>query len=646
MKWTPQADGASPVIMVRSLPKGTTEQELVRWAEGFVYEPRDMQGRAGLPRKAGVVKALVLHDRMLGFVQFGDIWAARSVMAQFVYDPPSIVLQRHDGFHPLNLVYSDKPEIRAQNKGRATPAPAPVYTNSRLILVVLKELSQAVTIDELFWTFTQVAKVEKISSFTKDNKNQIVVQFETAEGAASALNYFNGKYLPANNGEGSAPPLCFLAIVPSKLSHLTFRNQDGRNRDYSEVNMLISSLLQSAGALSGNKMGAMQHWAQLCAISNISTSRHLYDFIWGQMRWGEGWLVPKQDDEFRGRVQPNDQRSSASYSQGQLGQCMHISGLPSDDSVHASDLFRICGIYGEVRAVKMLYKFRGCAVVQFADSAGCNNAIHYLHGLEYKGRTWDAKVSRQPNAMHWNGASDDLQKRMVSSSDPNVTSAPRCDSSSQYPSRSVLLWDVPMSISTDDISMTFTQLVGCAPPSIERVGLSLSEVRCVFQHLDNSILAAINANGTTVSCPRDSWLIKMRFLEQSAAKPPAAHFFRMGQQVDMPMPLRPPTPDDVTDDDLIQDVSSPKADDTPTDVAPAVSGGKKKFRPPGIPRPAPAAPGSPSARTDGTPGIKDESPGLLAFKGKEPQTAIACGVDGGWNQTTPAGYNSEPGTCF
>ena len=643
MKWTPQADGASPVIMVRSLPKGTADQELVRWAEGFVYEPRDMQGRVGVPRKASVVKALVLHDRMLGFVQFSDIWAARCVMAQFVYDPPSIVLQRQDGFHPLNLVYSDKPEIRAQNKGRSAPPPAPVYTNSRLILVVLKELSQAVTIDELFWTFTQIAKVEKISSFTKDNKNQIVVQFETAVGAAAALNYFNGKYLPS---EGDQPPLCFLAIVPSKLSHLTFRNQDGRNRDYTDVNMLITSLLQSQGALIRDKGSALQEWSQLCVISNMNPRTALHDFIWGEHRWGDGWLVPQQESQYRGRVQPNDDKSGAAYTQGQLGMCMHISGLPSDDSVVASDLFRICGMFGEVRAVKMLYKFRGCAVVQFSDAATCSNAIHFLHGLEFKGRTWDAKVSRQPNAMHWNGASDDLQKRMISSADPNVTSAPRVHASSHYPSKAALLWDVPMSISTDDISMAFSQLVGRPPLSIDRV--SLSEVMCTFQYLDDAVLAAINANGTTVSCPRDSWLIKLRFAEQY--EKPVDNYFRDGQAFEVPtlQNLQQQADDLVDDDDLIQEVSSPKVDEGAPAAAAAATGGKaKKFRPPGIPRPAPGSPSARTTLTEGTPGMKDmiESPGLLSRHKAEPQTAIACQVDNGqWNQTTPAGYASEPGT--
>ena len=528
MKWAPQDDDASPVVMLRSLPKGTTEQDLVRWAESFVYELRDAHGRkTGSIRNAACVKALVLHDKLLGFVQFDDIWAARRVMTQFIHDPPSIFLQRPDGnCHLLNLVYSDKPEIRAQNKGRAAPLPPPVYANTRLILVVLKELREAVTIDHLFWTFTQIACVEKVSSFTKDNKNQLVVQFQTPEGAASAMSYFQNKYLPATDSDS---PLCFLAIVPSTLEYLTFRNQDGRNRDYTAVNQMIKFLMQSQAAIARDKDAANIEWAQLCSQSTAQNS--LPDFVWGQHRWGEGWLSPRQDEVHKGIVPA---LPSPSYTQGKLGECMHISGLPSDDSIGAYDLFRICFMYGEVRAVKMLYKYRGCAVVQFSNQETCANAIKYLHALEYKSKTWDAKVSRQPNAMHWNGASDGLQKRMCSSSDPACIKPPISEHSARTaPARSARLWDVPVQVSERDVVAALQEHNVC-PVSMARIGM---EVVIYFETRDDGVTAAVMANGATAQSPTyGEWKIKFRFWDPQAEHVPQ-YMFKSVEELQRPAPV-------------------------------------------------------------------------------------------------------------
>ncbi|KAJ9458575.1 hypothetical protein DIPPA_02909 [Diplonema papillatum] len=521
MKWTPQADGASPVIMVRSLPVGTTEQELMAWAKSFVYEPRDVNGNVvGERRYADCVKALVLHDRMLGFVQFSDIWAARTAMGQFMYDPPSIVLRRPDGAHPLNLVYSDKPEIKAQNRGRQAPLPQPVYTNSRLLLVVLKELSQMVTIDELFWIFSQLSKVEKISSFTKDHKNQIVVQFETPEGATVAMDYFNGKYLPPLPTDTSTLPLCFLAIVPSKLSELTFRNQDGRNRDYTESNRLINELVMS---YRGDKQQVMNQYSQICEATNMSCRRPLCDFMWGRWQWGEGWLCPKQDAQYRGVVPPAPPQGKST--QGQVGECMHISGLPSDDSLTAELLWTLCGMFGAVKAVKMLFKYRGCVVVQFSEPSACAAAIKFLHGLEFKGRTWDAKVSRQPNATHWNGASDDLQKRMICAAD-GMKQAPYVPESATYPTKTLLLWDVPPQVTPHFVSLTIASLANCVPANVT-LGKQHGTMSVHMASLDAAVMVAMLANGQIVS----GWQIKLRFDPESAAAPAAAGFFRMGSNM-------------------------------------------------------------------------------------------------------------------
>lgn len=449
-------DGASPVLMIRSLPHGTTEHELRQWASQFRYQPRNGFGLM----EAHAVRALVLADRGIGFVQFADIWAARHVMNLFVYQPESIMLARPDGTRfPLNLVYSDRQEIRAgsalngqrngaRRNGGLQPnmigAPAPVSArpttdastssgaSSRLLLVVLKDLTEKIALDYLFWVFSQFGIVEKISSFTKDQKNQVVVQFNNAVGAEAALGYLNGKLL----FQQGLPlrQLCFLAIVPSRLGQLTFRNEDSRNRDYSALNQALSTMLQYNPTTA---MSAIQ-LLEMHALAEKPTM--LPDFIWGQRRWGSGVLIPQQANEHLGRIPPPP-------TQGKVGECLHIAGLPEDDTIFgAEQLFRFCGSIEEVKAVKLLFKHKGCALVQFTSTEGRDAAIPQLHGLRFMGRSWDVKASNQPNAVHWNGSSATLQRRMCSVLDPHRAGrSPPCDArraGSSAQSDRVVLWGI------------------------------------------------------------------------------------------------------------------------------------------------------------------------------------------------------------
>ena len=622
MRWANAPDGASPVVMVRSLPPRTTEEDLIRWSEKYCYN------KDGVMLGAKCVKALVLHDRMMGFVQLSDIDAARAIMAQFVYNPPSIFIEKGGAKHALNLVYSDKQEIKASNKGRSAPQPKPVYTNSRLLLVVLKELSQVVTIDELFLVFSQIAKIEKISSFQKDRKNQVVFQFETSEGADAAMNYFNGKHLPSKD---STTPLCFLAIVPSKLEQLTFRNQDSKNRDYTMVNNYIQWFLETQAG-NTDKSTIQAGWTMLCMECRM-TANILYDFIWGKNRWGAGWLFPAQEPKDLGKI---PETTMVTATEGRVGQCMHVSGLPvGKEEMGADQVWKLCGMYGEVRAVKMLYHFKGCVVVQYSTVEACNHAIHYLNGLEYKGRTWDAKKSRQPNAVHWNGASDDLQKRMVSSGDRRAP--PRCELSVAFPAKELIIWDVPKSVTASQCQKLFVTTIGVTPQSVS-VDESEHQISVVFATLDDSIQTICAMNGYQDG----NWKLQLRFASNQPNQ--SNGFFRRASQDDSVGHSHTSLTFENTvnstvadaDNDIVEVVAAePQAAANPAvpepepetpgeDKAPLTFYAKKKNKrniPMGIPRPPPS-PSANSVKTEGTPqvsptGISYTIPKTCHIRGNE-----------------------------
>eukprot|EP01060_Flectonema_neradi_P011715 TRINITY_DN1871_c7_g1_i1.p1 TRINITY_DN1871_c7_g1~~TRINITY_DN1871_c7_g1_i1.p1 ORF type:complete len:672 (+),score=145.71 TRINITY_DN1871_c7_g1_i1:65-2017(+) len=603
MRWANAPDGASPVIMVRSLPPRTTEEDLTSWSEKYCYN------KDGVMLGAKCVKALVLHDRMMGFVQLSDIDAARAIMAQFVYNPPSIYIEKGGEKHALNLVYSDKQEIKASNKGRSAPQPKPVYTNSRLLLVVLKELSQIVTIDELFLVFSQIAKIEKISSFQKDRKNQVVFQFETSQGADAAMNYFNGKHLPSKD---STTPLCFLAIVPSKLEQLTFRNQDSKNRDYTMVNNYIQWFLESQAG-NTDKPTVQNAWTMLCMECRM-TANILYDFIWGQKRWGAGWLFPAQEPKDLGRI---PETTMVTATEGKVGQCMHISGLPvGKEEMGADQVWKLCGMYGEVRAVKMLYHFKGCVVVQYSTVEACNQAIHHLNGLEYKGRTWDAKKSRQPNAVHWNGASDDLQKRMVSSGDR--LAPPRCELSTAFPAKEIVIWDVPKTVTASQCQHLIVT-TSCVTPQSVTVDESEHQITVQFATLDDSVQTICSLNGHQ----EGGWKLQLRFASNQPNQ--SNGFFRRASQEEdsvghshTSLTFENTANSTVADadDDIVEKTAAVEVEEEPVVPEPAAVEekpltfyAKKKNRknvPMGIPRPPPS-PSAHSVKTEGTPQVSPAS---------------------------------------
>ena len=220
----------SPVLMIRSVPQGVNEKDLETWAKSYT-----MSDGYGGTKNTSCVKTLLLSDKMIGFVQMGDIEEAKYIMSLYQERPDQMCMTRPNGTHLLNLIYSDKQEIRAQPRAR-NQIPT---SHTRILLVVLKDLSATIMMDELFWIFSQFGVVGKLSSFTKNLKNQILVQYDSKEQASAAMSYLNGRQItfhsPSSNGQGGSGS-CKLAILPSKLPELTFKNQDQKNRDYTQIN--------------------------------------------------------------------------------------------------------------------------------------------------------------------------------------------------------------------------------------------------------------------------------------------------------------------------------------------------------------------------------------------------------------------------
>eukprot|EP01059_Diplonema_ambulator_P034010 TRINITY_DN7424_c0_g1_i1.p1 TRINITY_DN7424_c0_g1~~TRINITY_DN7424_c0_g1_i1.p1 ORF type:complete len:528 (+),score=51.81 TRINITY_DN7424_c0_g1_i1:338-1921(+) len=254
------------------------------------------------------------------------------------------------------------------------------------LLVVLRGGSAEPCSDDLFWVFSQFGVVEKISLFCKDTNAQALVQFNTPEEATRAMGYLNSRTL--YNAE--------LAIMISSHTQLNLGRSDSRNRDYTSLNTAIKAIPEAERIETAKK----NNWP-------------VKDFLWG-VSLGSGWLVPRQDPAFQGKIPPANGLGNV----GKIGDCVLISGLPS--YMTAAKLWGLAGIYGKLVAVKILQKRTDCALVQYTDSYAAKNSISQLEGCALGDAKLSVKLSKHANALNWRGSKGGLEHFMCTSSDRPV----------------------------------------------------------------------------------------------------------------------------------------------------------------------------------------------------------------------------------
>eukprot|EP00756_Hemistasia_phaeocysticola_P033471 Hpha_TRINITY_DN16466_c0_g3::TRINITY_DN16466_c0_g3_i1::g.159226::m.159226 len=525
---------ASPVLMLRSVPPGATEKDLENWAGQYDFPITGQKTKA--------VKVLLLTDRNLGFVQMQSIDEARYLMQLYQTQPHLICMHRAEGQADLlNLLYSNKPEIRANGK----PKNQVPSSNTRILLVVLKDLSATIMMDDLFWVFSQFGVVDKLSSFSKNCRNQVLVQYQNTQQASLAMAYLNGREMQFRTRQQQQVPIgtdltsetigkCCFAIVPSKLQELTFKNQDQKNRDYEQVNKEIRFLFLQARQHGGNLK-------YLLTEKGEKNMWHIRDFLWGVWVLGEGLLDPEQDRAYVGQIPVDPAAGSKGIPEGQIGECVYISNLPPvpggdspadppaadlDDhqqpppeGFSARMLWRVLGMFGEIVAVKLLFKYQGCAIVQFKSKEAASDVIANLHNMRAYGKQWEVKESKNANATHWSGANTELQKRMCTVTDEGVFPPARPEKYNMFrPNPDLVLTDLDEDsrVTEQSIKDHFVQLMG--PRGPEAVDLQDGRATMSFKTTEDALLAVAMCNGEDIALGEKMIKLRMHFNRPRGAR--------------------------------------------------------------------------------------------------------------------------------
>ena len=210
----------------------------------------------------------------------------------------------------------------------------------------------------------------------------------------------------------------------------------------------------------------------------------------------------------------------------QVGHCVHISeitsdkqaeraGFPRHGGIDAKQLWRICGMYGDIVAVKMLFKYEGSAIIQYKSSEYATACIDFLKGVQLWGKEWDVKRSKNANAMHWSGANTELDARMVTILTDEPPPSPAAHTFAE-PSESLVMWETPEGFADDDVVELFhtygrTKEGNYGRVDTVEINREDNSAVIVMDSVEDALMAASLMNGLTVFHNGRTFSIKLHF---------------------------------------------------------------------------------------------------------------------------------------
>eukprot|EP00755_Sulcionema_specki_P018417 Sspe_Gene.66817::Locus_39481_Transcript_1_1_Confidence_1.000_Length_1557::g.66817::m.66817/K14948/PTBP2, NPTB; polypyrimidine tract-binding protein 2 len=343
---------SGPVVMVRNLPKGTDDFDLVRL--GCCVAP--------------VVKTMVMKKSNYGFIEFDSVASANHFLEKansegmvVRYEPvvcgPSKFPALTEGATVVTQeLLAQLGIIGGMAAGSALASSGTINASSavprggRVLHVQLQDLVVEIKVDDLYFVFTNFGTVEKICFFERDGKNLILVQMGSPAEAEAALRALDRQYVGC----------CTFLVQHSKLEQLVFNKTGPNSRDY-----LLGGPppVNPANPLTAGANGA----ARAQPFMGFAAAR----FAGGPMEVGGISMQPAVPQ------QPF---------------VVIVSGL--NEYLTLNHLWELAGKLGDIVCVKILYNHRDKCLMHFADVKSGREAMQYLNGLTLCGTTLRANVSK------------------------------------------------------------------------------------------------------------------------------------------------------------------------------------------------------------------------------------------------------------
>ncbi|CEG47458.1 polypyrimidine tract-binding [Plasmopara halstedii] len=414
---------ASRVIFVCGLPSDCLESELLALCCPF----------------AVVEKCLLISQKRQAFVQLPDVVSASNLVTFY---------QTHDAqirSKKIFFEYSNRDEIKVQLDHDASPSYqqqqqalgdrqyqqlppmqfAPQHDISllagdggqfsmiqhdgprrgvgqpnQILMVSVSNIEYDVTVDVLQQVFQKFGNVQKIVTFWKDNEFKALVQMESIDQAQAAQSALDGRDIYTGCNQ--------LSIVFSRHPELRVRYNDDRSRDYTNPNLPPGpsrgeSQTESEPMLTASseqrdefrdirynnspvRNGELDYRGPVNALSVGSRDPNVRDNRIGAPRFDER---PPQMDR------PRDARSGRELPIHSTGRAIRGDTRPSpalicsnidSELVSPHRLFTLFGCFGDVLRIKIMFRKRDTALIQFVNEVHSTSALDHLDGVYVFGK--------------------------------------------------------------------------------------------------------------------------------------------------------------------------------------------------------------------------------------------------------------------
>ncbi|KAI9920799.1 hypothetical protein PsorP6_000232 [Peronosclerospora sorghi] len=274
---------------------------------------------------------------------------------------------------------------------------------NQILMVSVSKIEYDVTVDVLQQVFQKFGNVQKIVTFWKDNEFKSLVQMETVEQAQAAQSALDGRDIYTGCNQ--------LSIVFSRHPELRVRYNDDRSRDYTNPNLPAGpSCGEEAHAENGSHTAASsvrRDAPQDNEFSNLSPRReHIYHEPPHSSQVGQDDQYARNVREVRGPPpryderplnweRPRDGHGGRDLPAHSTGRAIRGDTRPSPalicsnidhKLVNPHRLFTLFGCFGDVLRIKIMFRKRDTALIQFVDDVHSTSALDHMDGVYVFGK--------------------------------------------------------------------------------------------------------------------------------------------------------------------------------------------------------------------------------------------------------------------
>uniref|UniRef100_A0AAV1UM75 RRM domain-containing protein n=1 Tax=Peronospora matthiolae TaxID=2874970 RepID=A0AAV1UM75_9STRA len=275
---------------------------------------------------------------------------------------------------------------------------------NQILMVSVSKIEYDITVDVLQQVFQKFGNVQKIVTFWKNNEFKSLVQMESVDQAQAAQSALDGRDIYTGCNQ--------LSIVFSRHPDLNVRYNDDRSRDYTNPNL-------PPGPGRGGDARAENESLTTAPVDgrdaprdngyNNSFPRHDEYAFRGpahapnigrgdqyapDMRDGRGPPF-RHDDRHPSVDGPRDDRGGRELPAHSTGRAVRGDTRPSPalicsnidpELVNPHHLFTLFGCFGDVLRIKVMFRKRDTALIQFVDEVHSTSALDHLDGVYVFGK--------------------------------------------------------------------------------------------------------------------------------------------------------------------------------------------------------------------------------------------------------------------